>query len=112
MCPSTDEIIITALLSYSGITAKSIELENVSLIDTPNLGTAFNTLAADERYPVLIRDNLKIPIQMQILQKKKTFFNFFGAFLISRLNFEHFGKKDEPHRCCISEIKDSENLVR
>ena len=46
MSPSTAEITITALMSYSGITAKSIELENVSLIDTPNLETAFSTLAA------------------------------------------------------------------
>ena len=112
MSPSTAEITITALMSYSGITAKSIELENVSLIDTPNLETAFSTLAVDERYPVLIRDNLTIPIQMQILQKQKTFFNFFGAFLISRLNFQHFGKRDHPHGFWNFEITDFENVVR
>ena len=39
-CPRTVEICITALLSDSLITAKSIELDKVSLIDTLNLGTA------------------------------------------------------------------------
>ena len=32
----------------------------------PNPGTAFNTLAADEKYPVLNRDNLKIRIHTQL----------------------------------------------
>ena len=71
-----------------------------------------NTLAADENYPVLNRDNLTIPIQMQLSQKQKTFSQFFAAFLKSTLNFEHFEKKDDPHRFCISEITDSENVVR
>ena len=71
-----------------------------------------NTLAADGRYPVLNRDTLTIPIQMQLSRKAKTFSHFFATFLKSRLDFEHFVKKDDPHRCCISEIKDSENVVR
>ena len=76
------------------------------------LGLLVNTLAADEKYPVLHRDNLTIPIQMQLSQKQKTFSQFFAAFLKSTLNFEHFEKKDDPHRFCISEITDSENVVR
>ena len=76
------------------------------------LGPLVNTLAADEKYPVLNRDNLTIPIQMQLSQKQKTFSQFFAAFLKSTLNFEHFEKKDDPHRFCISEITDSENVVR
>ena len=51
-----------------------------------------NTLAADEKYPVLNRDNLTIPIQMQLSQKQKTFSEFFSAFLKSSLNFKYFGK--------------------
>ena len=76
------------------------------------LGLLVNTLAADEKYPVLNRENLTIPIQMQLSQKQKTFSQFFAAFLKSTLNFEHFEKKDDPHRFCISEITDSENVVR
>ena len=29
-----------------------------------------------------------------------------------RSNFEHFDEKDDPHRFCIFEITDSENVVR
>ena len=38
-CPSTGEICNTAHLSYSLITVKSIQFENVSLTDMPNLRT-------------------------------------------------------------------------
>ena len=66
-----------------------------------------NTLAADEKYPVLNRNNLTTPIQMQLSQKQRSFSNFFAAFLKSRLNFKHFKEKDEPHKFCIFEVKDS-----
>ena len=69
-------------------------------------------MAAECKYPVLIRDNLKIPIQMQLSQKRKTFSGFFAAFLKSRLNFEDFEKKGDTHSFCVSEISDSEILVR
>ena len=51
-----------------------------------------NTLAADEKYPVLNRDNLTIPIQKQLSQKQKTFSQFFVAFLKSTINFKYFEK--------------------
>ena len=51
------------------------------------LGLLVNTLASDEKYPVLNRDNLTIRIQMQLSQKQKTFSQFFALFLKSRLNF-------------------------
>ena len=76
------------------------------------LGLLLNTLATDEKYPVLNRDNLRIPIQMQLSQKQKTFSQFFAAFLKSTLNFKHFESKDDPHRFCIFEVTDSENVVR
>ena len=44
------------------------------------MGLLVSTLAADEKYPVLNRDNLTIPIQMQLSQKQKTFLNFFMHF--------------------------------
>ena len=52
-----------------------------------------NTLAADEKYPVLNRDNLTIPIQKQLSLKQKTFCQSFAAFLKSTINFEQFEKK-------------------
>ena len=54
------------------------------------LGLLVNTLAADEKYPVLNRDNLTIPIQMQLSQKQKTFSQFLGAFLQSTRTFKDF----------------------
>ena len=40
-----------------------------------------NTLAPDEKYSVLNRDILTIPIQMELSQKQKSFSQFFNAFL-------------------------------
>ena len=76
------------------------------------LGLLVNTLAANEKYPVGNRDNLKIPIQMHFSQKEKTFSQFVRAFLNYKSNFKHFEKKDDHHRVCIFQIKDSENVVR
>ena len=53
-------------------------------------GLLVNTLTANEKYPVLNRDNLTIPTQMQLSQKQKFFFQFCATFLISRLNFKRF----------------------
>ena len=75
------------------------------------LGLLVNTLAADEKYPLFNRDNLKIAIQLQLSQKQKTFPQFFAAFCKSGRNIERLEKKDEPYRFFISEITDSENVV-
>ena len=66
---------ITSSLSYLLITVKLIELEKISLIN---------------------RDNLTIPIQMQLSQKQKTISDFFAKCLKSRLNFKHFDQKVTP----------------
>ena len=71
-----------------------------------------STLAADDKYPVRNRDKLKIPIQMILSQKQKTFSEFFCKFLKSRINLKHFERKDDPHRFFISEITDSGQVVR
>ena len=92
--------------------ARNFCLKKCLLLTCQILGLLVNTLAADEKYPVLNRNNLTIPIQMQLSEKKKTFYQFFAAFLKSRLNFKHFGKKDDRHSFCISEYTDSENVLR
>ena len=76
------------------------------------LGLLVNTLAADEKYTALNRDNLTILIQMPLSHKKITFSQFFAPFMKPGLNFEHFDKNDEPHRFCNFEITDCENVVR
>ena len=103
---------MTTSLSYWLITAKSISFEKSLFFTCQILGLLVNTLAADEMYPVLNRDNFTIPIQMQLSQKQKTFSQFPSAFLQSTRTFEDFESKDDPHRFCISEISDSENVVR
>ena len=75
------------------------------------LGLLVNTLATDEKYPFNNRDNLTIPIQILIVWEKKTFWQFFAAFLKCTLNFELFLKKDYPKIFCISETAYSENVV-
>ena len=70
------------------------------------LGLFVDILTADDKYSLLNKDNLMQPIQMQLSKKQKTFSEIFSAFLKSRLNFEHFRKKDDPHSLCISEIAD------
>ena len=54
------------------------------------LGLLLNTLATDEKDPVLNRDNLTIPIETPLSQKEKTFSEFFAECLKCRWDFEHF----------------------
>ena len=49
-----------------------------------------NTLAADDKYSLLNRDNLTQPIQILLSKKENNFSQFFSAFLKGKLNFEHF----------------------
>ena len=57
------------------------------------LGLLVKALAANKKYPLLKRDHLTIPIQMQLSQKEETSSLFSAAFLKSTWNFEHFDKK-------------------
>ena len=82
-------------LSYSLITTNSVELEKVSPIAIQSLGLLIHTLAADD---------LTIPIQMQLSQKKNIFCEIFAAFFKSRLNFKYFKNKDDPHTFIFSKL--------
>ena len=66
------------------------------------------TLTDDGNGSLLYRNNLMQPIQILLSHKQKSFSVFFSAFLKSALNFEHSGKKDDPHRRCIPQITISE----
>ena len=55
------------------------------------------------------RHNLTQPIHKELSQKLKTFSEFFRAFSKSGLNFENFGKKDDPHSSFISEATACKN---
>ena len=55
------------------------------------------TLTSDGKYPVQNFDNLKLPIQMQLCEKRRPFSQVFVSFLDSISNFEHFERKDDRH---------------
>ena len=76
----------------SSLLSKLSWITSLSLI-CQILGVLVNTLAADEKCRVLNRDNLTIPIQMQLSEKQKTFSIIFTAFLKCRLNFQYFFDK-------------------
>ena len=76
------------------------------------LGLLVNTLAADEKYPLLKRDSLTITFLMQLSQKQKTFSESYAAFLKFRLNFKFIKKKYHPHRFCIPKLMVFVNMVR
>ena len=82
---------MTAPLSYSLVTGKEIEFEKVFLIDTCQiLGLLVNTLAANQKYFFLNRDNLRIAIEIQLFEKEKKLSEVFAAFWKLILNFELF----------------------
>ena len=58
------------------------------------LGVFVNTVTADDKYPVRDAENLQFPIQIQLSQKRKTFFSvFFFPVLECSSYFKHFLKK-------------------
>ena len=56
-----------------------------------------NRLTADGKYRVQDYENLQLPIQMQLSQKPKGFYELFAPILESRSNFKYFEKKDDCH---------------
>ena len=55
------------------------------------------TFTADDNYSLLNRNNLTEPIQILLSEKELRYLQFFFAFLIFRLKFEHFLKINERH---------------
>ena len=74
------------------------------------VGVFLNTLTDDGMYPVQGCENLQLPIQMQLSEKRKPFSEVFFLFLDSTSNSEHSERKDDRHSLCISGIADCENL--
>ena len=61
-------------------------------------------MSAVDKCSLPYTDNSLQPIHNQLSQKLKTFSRLFPAFSKSRLNFEHFQKKDDAHSLFISEV--------
>ena len=92
--------------SYCFITLAKIELENVRLSVSEILGVFVGTSTADDKYYLRNKKNSLQPIQLQLSKKEIIFSQFFAASLKWTSNFEHFEKKDDPHRLCIFEIRE------
>ena len=73
--------------------SRELSLKKFLWLTCQILGLLVNTLAVDDKYPVLYSVKLMIPIQIQLSQKPKTFCRLFSAFSKSRLSFEHFEQK-------------------
>ena len=56
-----------------------------------------NALTCRDKYSLRNRDNLQQPFQMRLSQKQEIFSQFIFAFLKSKLIFEYFTTKEEPH---------------
>ena len=56
------------------------------------LAVVVSTMTINKKHPLRNRENLRLPIQMQLSRKQKSFSQFFVAFLESALNFKHFNK--------------------
>ena len=52
-----------------------------------------NSLTIDEKHYLLTRDNLMQPIQIELYEKQKTFFQIFFPLLTSIINFKHLPEK-------------------
>ena len=90
---SPRECFFHVFLSFSGKLILKISLLTLCKM----LGVFPNTLTADGMYPVQDCENLQLPTQMQLPEKRKTFSQFFVGFLESTSNFKHFQKKDDCH---------------
>ena len=73
------------------------------LVICKSLRLFVNTMSAVDKCSLRNTDNLMQPIHIHLSQKVKSFSQFFPAFSKSRLNFEHFQKKDDAHRLFICE---------
>ena len=75
------------------------------------LGLLVNTLTANFEYSRSNRENLLLPIQIQLSKNQSIFDCVFCGFLESTLNFQCSEKGNEPHRSSKSEYIDSKRCV-
>ena len=70
----------------------------------------WNTLTANDKYPVQECVNFSSPIQMELSLKAKVFSDSFVPSLEFTSDFKDFEKKDDRHSFFISEITDCERF--
>ena len=75
---------------------------------SPNMRLFLNTWTLDGKYSLRNCDNYGNQFKCSYLRSKKKNSQFFAAILKLTSNFEHFEKKYDAHRLCISEITNCE----
>ena len=61
------------------------------------LAVFVNTLTTDGKYSVRDCENLQLPIEMKLSEKRKRFSQFFVRFHQSTSNIKHYEKEDDCH---------------
>ena len=74
-----------------------LRLKKSLLVICKMLRLFVNKFTADDKYSPRNRDNFTQPMQIRLCQIKKKFSEFFSAVLKSKLKFETFQKKVDPH---------------
>ena len=86
-----------ALLScFSSFSGKLISKLS-PLVMAEILRVFVNILTPDDNYRVRDSENLTLPNQMQLSEKRETLSKFFVPFLNSTSNFKHFERKNDRH---------------
>ena len=96
--------------TFSSFWAK-LSQKRLFLIRSEILGLLDNTLTANYEYSRINRENLQLPNKAKLSKKPSIFCCIFFAFFASKLNFQCFKKKNEPHSASISEVIDSERCA-
>ena len=84
-------------------TRRQFSCKKSLLVICKSLRLFVNTMSAVDKCSLRKTDNIIQPIHIQLSQKLNTFSPFFSCFSKSRLNFEHFQKKDDAHTLFICE---------
>ena len=84
----------SAFIMIFSLVSEKLIWKMSSLVLTEILGVFLNTLIGDAMYSVQDCENLPLPIQMQLPEKRKRFSQFSVPFLETTSNFKHFERKD------------------
>ena len=71
-----------------------------------------NTLTPDGKYPVQGCENLQLPLQMQLSEKRSTFSEYFVPFLESTSKFKYFEKNMNVTANVFPKLRSLKILVR
>ena len=82
------------------------------LVICKSLGLFAKTLNSDDKFSILNRNTLNATISYEILSERKTFSEYFSAFLKSRLNFEHFQKNVSVIDDVFLKLRTAKDVVR